>query len=347
MKAHKQDYNNLLGIILMLINAAAISTIYVAVKDLRVMYSSNLIVFIYKSLILVSIIPWCFYRGLSQMKTSRLPLHALRGFLSAYGSLCLFYSLKYINVADATALGYIEQVLLVIVGMTYFQERVSKSKIFCIILSFIGAVTIVCPDLATFEEGRYLPKIFYNDAPRELNKYYIFVFLSIMFWGLNCTIVKVLGKTEKNKVQMFYGLIFQLLFTFPLAFLDWKEIGGFFVIPIMAPTGFLDISNINFSLFHCLLLALIAICYFAHSTTFFFALKHAELSTVIPFEYSRLVFGAVLAYVFFGEVPKEGSVVGYLLIVFAGIYLVRAEARYKRRIANQSIKQLGDEFEHA
>lgn len=170
--------------------------------------------------------------------------------------------------------------------------------------------------------------------------------MSIIFWTLNCTIVKVLGKTEKNKVQLFYGIFFQLIFAFPLAFFEWQEI-SFMHMQLKIPSHLIDFSHLDFSLSHCALLGLLGVCYFAHSTSFFLALKYSELSTVIPLDYSRLIFTAILGFVFFGEMPQEGSIIGYTLIIAAGVYLIRSEAKHKKRLAKKRIIQLEDEFEHA
>src|SRR5262249_39484918 len=153
------------------------------------------------------------------------------------------------------------------------------------------------------------------------------VFISVILWAANCTVVKILGKTEKTKVQLFYGLIFQLLLAAPFAFLSWEETQIFGIV-VKEPVGLIDFSNTGLKLSHISILILLAVCYFSHSIAFFLSLKNAELSTVVPFDYTRLIFAGVLGYVFFSEVPKVGSYIGYVLIAGAGVYLMRAEARY-------------------
>ena len=110
----------------MLLNALSIAILYVSIKELTQDLSSNLVVFIYKFAVLLMILPWCFAGGLKTLKTTKIWLHASRGFLSICGSLCLFYAIKFIDLTDITAMGYIEQVILVIIGMVTVFIRLKQ-----------------------------------------------------------------------------------------------------------------------------------------------------------------------------------------------------------------------------
>lgn len=344
-KTAQQEYNNVLGISYMLINALAISIIYAFIKELTEDVGSSLVVFLYKFIILFCIIPWCFAKGFKDMKTKKIWLHASRGFLSVSASLSLFYAIKHIDLIDMTAVGYLEQVLWAIIGIALFGERSSKTKIVAIIASFLGAIIVVYPDILAVDDN-YIPKFLNATSYIHFNKFYIFVFISIILWAANCTVVKILGKTEKTKVQLFYGLIFQLLLAAPFAFLNWQETHLFGIL-VKEPVGWIDFSTTGLKLSHISILVLLAICYFTHSTSFFLSLKNAELSTVVPFDYTRLIFTGILGYVFFNEVPEKGSYIGYCLITGAGVCLMRAEARYRKRMKASKIQQLEEEFEHA
>ncbi len=340
-----QEHHNLVGILFMLFNALSIAVLYAAIKTLTKDMSSSLVVFIYKFSILVLIIPWCLYGGLKSLKTEKIHLHLSRGFLSICGSLCLFYAIKYIELTDITAIGYMEQVILVIIGILYFKEKATNTKILTIVLSFAGAMLVVYPDVITLNHY-YLPEFHKIDVKGEFNKYYVFVFLSIAFWATNCTVIKVLGKTEKTKVQLFYVMLISCIVAYPLAFMHWQPttiFGG--AVEIKLPERHLSFNELGLQLKHVPVLALLSLCYFIHSIAFFKALKYAELSTVIPFDYSRLVFTGILGFLFFNEIPKDGSYVGYLLIVGAGVYLIRAEAKRRRKKKEQLEKEQMEEAE--
>lgn len=304
----------------MIVNAIAISFLFAAIKSLVKTYDSNLIVFIYKSLILACVLPWALYKGFSSVSTNKIWLHALRGFLSVSGTLCFFYSFKFIPLANATVLGYLEQIMLVVIGMTYFKERATTVKIACVLLAFVGAYLIINPKYA---------------SQMVVNKGYLFVIIAVIFWTLNCVVIKIMGSTEKNKAQMLYGLCFQLLFAFPITFFNWS--GASFAEVI-------DLSRISFSNQEMLILFALGVCYFIHSNCFYYAFKYGEMSVVIPFDYSRLIFTSLIAFFYFGEAPKEAAVEGFALILIASITLIKFEARYKKLASNKQTIQLDKEL---
>lgn len=350
-KAHSQHESmehlqkNFYGILYMLLNAVAISVLYAAVKELRVDLDSNLVVFIYKFSLFVLILPWVLKDGLKSIKTDKLLLHCSRGFLSISGSLCLFYAIKYIELSDITAIGYIEQVLLVLVGILFFKEKSSFAKILGIFMSFLGAVVVIYPDMIQFSQMG-IPYLSLAGMKGEPNKYYIFVFLSIFFWGSNCVVIKCLGKTEKTKAQMFYVLLVSCILTYPLAFFNWED-ALVYGMEMRLPTHHYSFADLGLSLHHLPYLALLSLCYFIHSVAFYKSLTYSEFSTVIPFDYTRLIFTGIFGYLFYSEMPETGSYFGYLFIVVSGIILVRSEAKRRKIIKKQQIQQLEEEYEHA
>ena len=64
------------------------------------------------------------------------------------------------------------------------------------------------------------------------------------------------------------------------------------------------------------------------------AIRVGEVGAVAPFRYTRLVFAAVLGFVFFGEVPDRLSLWGAALIIGSGIYAMLRETRTRRPIAS-------------
>jgi drug/metabolite transporter (DMT)-like permease len=61
------------------------------------------------------------------------------------------------------------------------------------------------------------------------------------------------------------------------------------------------------------------------------AFGSADASFVIPFDYSQLVFGALMGFALFGEIPAWTTVAGSLLIVMAAFYIARREAQIARQ----------------
>ena len=61
------------------------------------------------------------------------------------------------------------------------------------------------------------------------------------------------------------------------------------------------------------------------------ALSLADAAAVLPFDFTRLLYVAVLAYVLFGEVPDVWTWVGAGIIFAAVVYTARREAQLARQ----------------
>ena len=55
-------------------------------------------------------------------------------------------------------------------------------------------------------------------------------------------------------------------------------------------------------------------------------MANADASAVLPYEYVRLIFVAIIAYILFGEIPDFWTWVGSVVIFGSGVYIANREA---------------------
>jgi len=308
----------LYGILFMLINTMALAGLDIAVKMLRADLHAGMIVFLYKFGLLIVILPWILRDGLERLKTKRIAFHLLRSFFSVAGALCFYHGLYFVDMADAAALENLQYLIVAIIGIIFFSEELTISKILAIILAFLGAMVVVNPNILLLLKGSIPEQSNYNNG-------HLLILLAISFWACNTITVKLLSNTEHNKTQMFYLLLTASILSIPSAFVTWTGVSVFGLsLPLMPEL--LDLSGINFKINHIYLLSFIAVCCFIHGIAYFNALK-SELSIVIPFRYSKLMFSAFLGWFFFAEQHNEISYIGYALIIAAGLLLVKSEVQ--------------------
>jgi S-adenosylmethionine uptake transporter len=285
------------GILFMLLHALAITGLYAISKHMRHYLPEYQLAFVYKFVIFLGILPWCLSgdikKTLMPKSVQILCLHAARGAFSILGTIFFFKAIIKVPITDAAAMTYLEQGIMVLVGFLYFRESFTRAKLVMVILSFLGAMLIVRPGFGGFEQ-QY--------------QYYGYILIALIFWAFNNTVIKMLGRTERTKAQLFYVTLFSCLFSFPLAFSEWRAI---------------QVWQIKYLLG-------IAICYLIHAVAFFKAFKFADISTVMPFEYSRLIFTALFGYFIFKETPDNFAIIGYSMIIFGGLYALQYEARKQR-----------------
>jgi drug/metabolite transporter (DMT)-like permease len=332
--------NNLYGIFFMIVNSFALASLYSINKQLLKGMASSQATFLYKFVVFFSLAIWVLRKGFKGLYTPVLPLHIVRGFFSISGSLCFAYGLKHTDLSNATALGYTEQLLWAIFGVMFFKEKMTGLKLGAIITSFSAMLLVVFP---TF------PSVLYDIANGKeievssFDYHYLFIVAAACFWAINSTIVKVLGtRSVKNEVQAFYGLMFQVLFAYPAAFFEWnwhRIDGTFLSYPTYA--GSIDWSTFSINETQAIQIVLLALLYFVHTFAFYLSFKYAEMSTVAPFDYSRLIFTCLLGYVIMGTVPQHGAqYIGYGMIIASGVVIASSEKIKRRKMEKQLETQI-------
>lgn len=283
---------------------------------------SNRAVFFYRLVVLLVMLPWILKHGISVLKTRYLHRHTLRALLSFTGTSFFMYGLKYIEVANATAVGCLEQVFVVLLGIMCFGENFNLRKMSLVLLSFIGAVIIVNPNLFTYLYYRLAgnDSIAYAIAQYSYNHYYWFIVAATIAWALNAGMVKVLSRTDNLTAQSFYNLSISAVFGYLLAFIDWVPSDG--LLPYR-PGHFVTWSEISINYKQLLIILMIGAFCLVHTFSYLAALSRGQLSTIGPFQYSRLAFSALLGFAYMQEVPGTSEIIGYIIIVSTGILLVR------------------------
>ena len=306
----------------MLLNTVALAILDISAKTLRETMGSAHIVFLYKGILLLAILPWVFNKGFKGLRTERIYVHIVRSFFSVLGSIFFVHGLHYVNMADAAALENIQYVFLAFIGMLFFKEEPTIVKILAMVLGFLGAVIVVNPQVLGYFTGEQVT------VPKDM--LYGFTLMAIGFWTMNSVLVKILGRTEKSKIQLFYLMFFTCLWTTPFIFIEWNFVNLFGFDLQLMPSKFVGFSSFNVQPSDLKFLFLMALCFFAHGVAYFKALKR-ELSIVITFRYTKLLFSGVLGYMFFVEVPGKVSFIGYALITLSGIILLLAEYAKARK----------------
>lgn len=127
-------------------------------------------------------------------------------------------------------------------------------------------------------------------------------------WSLVAIMTRKLAATEDPFVILVYTLLSFVVLSAPAQFWIWQA-------PALETWG---------------LLAVIAACGVLAQFLIITAYAKASPPTVAPFEYSAVIWAAVLGYVLWREVPDGMAAVGALVIVASGLYIVHREARAPR-----------------
>ena len=242
-------------------------------------------------------------RGVSGRRLGRLLIRAGLLFLSytAY-----YLAIAAIPLAEAGSLFYTAPLFIVALAGPMLRERVGLNHWTAVVIGFIGAM-IMC---------RVGSDVIDAAALFSLAAAALYAVAQVMARDLGTTHRASVMALYQNSVNLAAALVIGLVagdgafaeVSHPsLAFFlrSWS-IPGLVDFLLMASTG---------------LVAAVAIWCLTH------AYRIAEANVIAPFEYSSVVWLVLAGYLIWGEVPKLLTVAGGILIIAAGVYVLRASGR--------------------
>lgn len=240
---------------------------------------------------LLVMLPWLIRAGPTAFATSRFPAHAGRAVLGLLAMFCWFYSVTLLPLAEAVALNFTLPLFATAGAALILGEVVRARRWTATLIGFLGVLVILRPGFTEISPAFALPIV------------------AAVFMAASSLMVKSLSGTDSPKAIVFYmNLLLTPLSLIPALFV-WRW-PGWQALGVMALLG---------------LIAAIAHLFLTSSYS------KADASAILPFDYTRLPFVAVIAYLAFGELPDLWTWVGAGIIAAATLYIARREARIARR----------------
>jgi drug/metabolite transporter (DMT)-like permease len=264
----------------------------VAVRMLAGEMHTSLIVFWRNVISLAIVLVWTLWlrRKRPNFATTRLKSHFWRSSIGMVSMQLWFYSLTILPLTLATALSFSTPIFSTIFAIIFLGERAGMRRWIAIVAGFAGVLVTLHPNSAQID-------------PRAM----IVIFSSAMV-GVTSTLVKSLTRTESPETIVFYMALFMIPWSLPLAAPHWQAIGLhqwwlIFLVALFSTSAHLMTTR---------------------------AFKHTDMVVLVPFDFTRLLFIAGLAYVFFGETMDRYTLAGALVIVLSTAYIAHREAKNRR-----------------
>ena len=248
---------------------------------------------------LVFMLPWLMRVGTSGLRTERMGLHIWRAVVGLLAMFTWFTAVALNPLADAVALNFTLPLFATAGAAMFLPEKVGLRRWGATLVGFLGMLIILRPGFAEVSLVTSLP------------------ILAALFMAGSVLILKTLSGTENPNAMVFYmNVIMTPLSLIPALFVwawpSWP------ILVQMVLLGFLA------SLAHLALARSYA---------------KADASAVMPFDYTRLPFVALLAYLLYGETADLWTWVGAAVIAGSAIYIAQRENRLARLAAAGSAPQ--------
>jgi drug/metabolite transporter (DMT)-like permease len=253
------------------------------VKSLTQRYPVPLLVWARYGVQALAMVLWLLPQmGTALMRTRRLRLQLVRGAILPFSSLFFFGALKYLPLAEATAINYTTPVLVMILAAIFLGERMTRSGIALVIAGIAGMFIIVRPGSEVFQGAALLG------------------LGAAVFYGTFQILTRKLA-SEDPRVTLFYPAIVGTLmmsavlpcYTVEIA-MPWRDLA------LVAATGLLGTIG------HFL---------------FILAFQRAPASALTPFTYMQLVWATIIGWLVFGSFPDVWTLAGMAVIAGSGLLI--------------------------
>lgn len=219
--------------------------------------------------------------GNFKMQKGSLPALLGRSIAGTVGILCNFYAIDHINISDASVLNKLAPFFSIIFSIFLLKEKATFKDGLFTALAFVGAVFVVKPSFSVNESVPALIGV-----------------LGGLGAGLAYTFVRSLGKKgERSAYIVFFFSAFTSLVTLPMVVLQYE--------PMTLIQTF------------WLVLAGLSACAAQFAVTL--AYTHSPAKEVSVYDYSQVLFSALLGLLVLGQLPDLFSFIGYILIVGAAV----------------------------
>lgn len=236
-------------------------------------------------------------QGFHTIRTQNIRLHAFRSLIQAGSMLLFFTGLGLIPLAQTVAIEFSSPLIAVAFGALLFAEPLPLRRVLALLAGVAGLLIAIRPGFADVGVGQ------------------LWIMTSAMFWAGTILVVRILGRTESSTAQVFYVALFltpvNLIAAVP--FWVWPDMTE--LAALLAAAG----------------LGTVALWFYGE------ALRLADLSAVMPLDFTKIIWAMLFGWAFFAEPPDLLTLAGGAVIFAAAVWLTLAERARDRAQTPTSI----------
>jgi len=295
----KLEKGKLLYLLLALLGYSIFVVMDAIAKKLVGSYHVSQIIFINTIFALIPIAIFTSYKkGWHSLGKANYKVQIARGTCNFLAMSIFFFTSHYLSLVSLYSIVFIAPLIITIGANLFLNEKVGWRRYTATIVGFIGVLISINPFRETY------------------NEYALLAFFSPLFAATGWLIVKKYGKQESIFSFMIYGKLFLLISSAIILTNFYKVEAGFDLFLNMC-SGLIRGTGI--------LLA-------------FIAASKLPSSLFAPTQYVQIFTGAIIGYLYFGDIPTLNNFYGNMLIIGAGLYIVFREIKLSKEIVSKAFR---------
>jgi drug/metabolite transporter (DMT)-like permease len=281
-----------LGILYMVASSLLFAVVNAVVKWLIATYPVGEIAFLRSLFALVPCYVMILPRtGLAVLRTNRLRDHLKRALSQFCSMMSMFIALLLMPIASAVAISFAAPLFTTLLSILVLKEKVGLHRWSALLVGFVGVLVVTHPGVGTFNIGAG------------------FALLNAVMISTVAIAIRRMSASESTETLIVYQLTLIAILTgcllpFGVAAMSWPD---FLMIAVAG------IGN--------------GVAQFWWTRS----LGLAPPSAVVPFNYLSLVWAAILGMLVWGDVPGLDLILGSVIVIGSGLYILWRETIRRRR----------------
>lgn len=293
---HPGGHNTLTGIMLKIVSVAVFVGMSSCIKAAGTLPAGQIVFFRSFFAIFPIVVFLAFQGKLGTAFSTKRPLnHIARGVVGVCAMGLGFFALTRLPLPEAITLNYAQPLLVVVFSSIFLGEAIRVYRWSAVAVGLLGVLVISWPELTLLGSGAAL-------GDQEVLGV-IAALVAAAISAVAMLLVRNLVQSEPTAtIVLWFSVTASILALLSLPF-GWQAL-----TPVQA--GLLIAAGFCGGVAQILMTA---------------AYRHAEASVVAPFEYTSMLLGIVVGYLAFGDVPTVHMLIGGLIVVAAGIFIIWRE----------------------
>ena len=215
------------------------------------------------------------------LRTPRWRLQLLRGLFLFGSTLCNFLAVRYLQLAETGAINFAIPLFVAALAVPVLGERVGPRRWAAIVVGFVGVLVIIRPTPELFQPAMLL----------SLG--------TVICTALYVLATRMVAQTDGHQTSNAYAAVVGLAVTTPLVPFFWVTPSGIEWLPVLGLGLFGGLG-------HYLLTA-------AH--------QYAPAPVIAPMWYTQILWGILIGYLVFADLPDAFTLVGAAIVLASGLYV--------------------------
>ena len=227
-------------------------------------------------------------------------INVLRGMIMGLAAMLFFTAVKYMPLADAIAIFFVEPIIVMLMSAVFLKETVGWRRLLAAVIGFAGAIIVIRPSYELFGLVSILP------------------ICTAFLFAIYLILTRKYGTNDDPlSMQFFAGIGGVILCGTVMIFGSAFGLEDFSLTIPQDPRAWSLLLGIGLFAVASHLLIVIAF-------------SMAPASILAPFQYVEIVSATILGFLIFGDFPDATKWLGISIIIGSGLYIFLREQQLEK-----------------